>query len=120
MPKRDPDDAPKKKPRARKPAAKRPAPEPAAGGDAGPVPVRRRRKRAPRVEALIGFGLDGSDGHTRITKGDHFVLLGGSSETHEQMQEFTIKVTERLARQGKRIPDATLRELRDIVEGLKK
>lgn len=107
-----------RKPRAKKaamePAAQSPGPIPAA------VPTRRRKGREPKVEGLIGVGLDNADGHTRITKGEHFVLLGGSSETHEQMQEFTIKLTERLAKQGKRIPDATIRELRDLVSDLKK
>ncbi len=100
----------------RKPRAKKAAIEPAAPA----VPTRRRKGREPKVEGLIGVGLDNADGHTRITKGEHFVLLGGSSETHEQMQEFTIKLTERLAKQGKRIPDATIRELRDLVSDLKK
>ncbi|MFO0932454.1 MAG: hypothetical protein U1E39_07060 [Planctomycetota bacterium] len=99
-----------------KPRAKKAAMEPAAPA----VPTRRRKGREPKVEGLIGVGLDNADGHTRITKGEHFVLLGGSSETHEQMQEFTIKLTERLAKQGKRIPDATIRELRDLVSDLKK
>lgn len=100
----------------RKARAKKAALEPAAPA----VPTRRRKGREPKVEGLIGVGLDNADGHTRITKGEHFVLLGGSSETHEQMQEFTIKLTERLAKQGKRIPDATIRELRDLVADLKK
>lgn len=100
----------------RKARAKKAAMEPAAPA----VPTRRRKGREPKVEGLIGVGLDNADGHTRITKGEHFVLLGGSSETHEQMQEFTIKLTERLAKQGKRIPDATIRELRDLVSDLKK
>ena len=120
MSKPDPDK--KKKPTGspkadkRKPRAKKAAIEPAAPA----VPTRRRKGREPKVEGLIGVGLDNADGHTRITKGEHFVLLGGSSETHEQMQEFTIKLTERLAKQGKRIPDATIRELRDLVSDLKK
>lgn len=100
----------------RKPRAKKAAMEPAAPA----VPTRRRKGREPKVEGLIGVGLDNADGHTRITKGEHFVLLGGSSETHEQMQEFTIKLTERLAKQGKRIPDATIRELRDLASDLRK
>lgn|GEM_PF-170803 len=118
MSKRDPD-GPKKKPATpKKVRAKKASAEPAATPPS--VPAKRRKRREPKVEGLIGVGLDNADGHTRITKGDHFVLLGGSSETHEQMQEFTIKLTERLAKQGKRIPDATVRELRDLVANLKK
>ena len=31
---------------------------------------------------LLGLGLDGKDGHTRITTGENFKLVGGSEETH--------------------------------------
>ena len=111
----DPDDPKKKAPAPKKARAKKPPVDPAEA-----APVKRRKRREPKVEGLIGIGIDNADGHTRITKGDHFVLLGGSAETHEQMQEFTIKLTERLKKQGKRIPDATIRELRDLVSDLKK
>ncbi|MCZ6573390.1 MAG: hypothetical protein ACE10D_00075 [Planctomycetota bacterium] len=39
-----------------------------------------------RMRFLMGLGFDG-DGHARITKGEDYVLLGGSSETHERMQD---------------------------------
>ena len=42
--------------------------------------------------ALLGLGLDGTDGHTRITTGKNFHLVGGSKETHEVMQETAIKL----------------------------
>jgi len=32
---------------------------------------------------LLGVGLDNTDGHKRITQGDKFAIVGGSSETHE-------------------------------------
>jgi hypothetical protein len=84
-----------------------------------PSPDRPRAgSRKPRVEALVAIGLDGKDGHTRITRGDDFVLLGGSRETHEQMQDWTIRLTERLKERGKRIRGATLRELKDVAEDL--
>jgi hypothetical protein len=84
-----------------------------------PAKKPKRRRRVVRIEGLLGIGLDGNDGHTRVTKGDGFFLVGGSDETHGRMQDFTIRVTERLAKKGKRIPQATLRELRDIAEDLK-
>lgn len=78
----------------------------------------RRRTRKPAVLGLLGVGLDGADGHTRITKGDDFVLFGGSAETHEKMQDFTIRLTEKLKQKGKRIRDADAKELRDLAEDL--
>ena len=64
--------------------------------------------------ALLGLGLDGNDGHTRLTRGKNFVLYGGSEETHSTMQETAIKVNEQLDRRGKRLEEVSARELADI------
>lgn len=73
----------------------------------------------PRKQtALLGLGLDGDDGEKRLTRGDDFVLLGGSEETHARMQETTIKVTERLDKRGKRLGDASVGELKALFEEL--
>jgi hypothetical protein len=64
---------------------------------------------------ILGLGLDGDDGHTRITRGDNFLLLGGSQTTHQVMQETAIKVNERLQDRGMRLDDVSLGELREIV-----
>jgi hypothetical protein len=79
---------------------------------------RRRRKKRAIVAGFVGLGLDGQDGHTRITKGPHFVLLGGSSETHERMQEFAVKLHERMKSKGKAFGDISPRELRDLARDL--
>jgi hypothetical protein len=63
----------------------------------------------------LGLGLDGDDGHTRLTRGDNFVLFGGSQETHAVMQETALKFNERLDRRGKRLEDVSPRELVDIL-----
>lgn len=63
---------------------------------------------------MLGLGLDGDDGHTRLTRGKNFVLYGGSPETHAQMQETALKVNEQLDRRGKQLEDVSPRELRDI------
>ena len=41
------------------------------------------RPQTARVLGFLGVGLDG-DGHRRITECDHFLLVGGSEETHER------------------------------------
>jgi hypothetical protein len=74
-------------------------------------PARRRRKRST---ALLCLGLDGKDGHTRVTQGDAFLLVGGSEATHEHMQEFTIRLTKELEKQGTRLSEASLRQIREI------
>ena len=64
---------------------------------------------------LLGVGLDGRDGHRRATKGEDYLLVGGSEETHERMQEGAEKIREVLDRRGKRLRDVDSREeLRDI------
>lgn len=64
--------------------------------------------------ALLGVGLDNEDGHTRLTRGKNFVLVGGSQDTHAVMQETAVKINEHLDRQGKRLEDVSVKELRDI------
>ena len=68
-----------------------------------------------RKAALLGLGLDNEDGHTRITRGENFVLYGGSQDTHAVMQETAIKVNEKLDRRGKRLEDVSATEMRDIL-----
>jgi len=74
------------------------------------------RKKPQAV--LLGLGLDkdqnAEEAPIRLTRGKSFVLYGGSSETHAEMRETVVKVTERLDRQGKRLEDVSSRELRDI------
>lgn len=67
-----------------------------------------------RSAALLGLGFDAQDGQTRITRGKNFFLVGGSEETHSVMQETAIKINEHLQRQGKRLEDVSVRELREI------
>ena len=76
-------------------------------------------KKQPEGKAgLLGIGLDGEDGHTRITTGSNFLLMGGSEETHEMMQEKAIKINEHLDRRGKCLDEVTVEELRDIAKGV--
>jgi hypothetical protein len=58
--------------------------------------------------------LDAQDGQTRITRGQNFILVGGSEVTHSLMQETAIQINEHLDRQGKRLEDVSIRELREI------
>jgi hypothetical protein len=58
--------------------------------------------------------LDGDEGHTRLTRGENFVLFGGSQDTHAEMQETAVKFNETLDRRGKRLEDVSVAELRDI------
>ncbi len=64
---------------------------------------------------FLGVGLDGKDGHYRQTKGEEFILVGGSDETHRVMQDKAVALNEELARRGKRLKDVDgPDEMRDI------
>ena len=76
--------------------------------------MRATHKNTARA-TLLGLGFDAEDGHKRLTRGDTFVLVGGSHETHSLMQETAVKVNERLDRNGRRLEDVSPRELRDIL-----
>jgi hypothetical protein len=75
------------------------------------------RKPRPKKAEIIGFlgvGLDG-DGHRRITEAEHFVLVGGSAETHERMQEAAVKFGEALEKKGKQLTDVSPQEAIDLL-----
>jgi hypothetical protein len=63
---------------------------------------------------FLGVGLDGKDEHRRLTRSEHFLLFGGSAETHEKMQETAIKFDEALERTGKTLREATLEEILEL------
>ena len=69
--------------------------------------------------ALLGLAFDARDGHTRLTRGENFLLCGGSEHTHAVMQETAVKINENLDRRGKRLEDVSIRELREICHEVK-
>jgi hypothetical protein len=81
-------------------------------------------KEDGKQEELLGFlgiGLDNKDGHQRLTRSDHFVLIGGSAETHERMQDTAVRFGEALRKKGKTLQEASTDEaldlLRDSLDG---
>ena len=74
----------------------------------------RPRRGAAQVVGVLGVGLDG-DGHRRVTECEHFLLVGGSQETHERMQETAVKFGEALQRTGKRLQDVSPAEAIDLL-----
>jgi hypothetical protein len=68
-----------------------------------------------RVFGLLGLGLDSDDGHRRITRSESFLLVGGSAETHERMQETAIRFEEGLERRGKTLAEAEVAEVVDLL-----
>ena len=81
-------------------------------------PVDSSERANIRRALLLGLGMDGKDGHVRITTGPNFQLVGGSQGTHEVMQETAIKLNEELHRRGKRLEDISPKEFIEIMRGL--
>jgi len=78
---------------------------------------KKKKARARKKKAfLFGVGLDSQDEHLRITQGPNFRLVGGSQDTHEQMQETAIKVNEELSRRGKQLEQIGPGEFLEIVQ----
>jgi len=71
-----------------------------------------RRLPSRPIRFLLGIGLD-SDGHVRATRGEDFVLVGGSEETHERMQENVQKFRSTLGRMGTDLQRASKEQMRE-------
>ncbi len=74
----------------------------------------RTSKQRKKSAALLGLAFDNDDGQTRVTRGKNFLLWGGSQGTHSFMQETAVKINEQLDKNGKRLEDISIIELRDI------
>lgn len=82
--------------------------------------VQKKKKSKNAKALLLGLGLDNKDGHVRVTRGENFQLVGGSKDTHEQMQETAIKFNEELSKRGKRLEEISPNEFMDIAHKIHK
>ena len=74
------------------------------------------KSKARKKAWLLGLGLDNRDGHTRVTTGENFNLVGGSEETHSLMQEKAIKMNEHLKSRGKTLDEVSREEFHEIAD----
>jgi hypothetical protein len=75
----------------------------------------REDGQPPTIEGFLGVGLDNKDGHQRLTRSEHFLLVGGSAETHERMQDTAIRFGEGLRKRGKTLPETSTEEALDLL-----
>jgi hypothetical protein len=73
------------------------------------------RPAKKEIVGLLGVGLDNTDGQTRVTRNEGILLVGGSKDTHECMQEVSIRLNKSLRDRGKRLPDAEIDEVIDLL-----
>lgn len=74
-----------------------------------------KKKRNPQVVGFLGVGLDNKDEHQRLTRTENFLLVGGSQETHEHLQEVSIRFNESLEQRGKQLLETSLPEVVDLM-----
>lgn len=77
---------------------------------------KKPKRNEKQVVGFVGVGLDNEDGEYRLTQSEHFFLIGGSHETHEQMQDTAIRFDEALRKRGKTLPEASLEEIIDLFD----
>lgn len=75
----------------------------------------KKSQNKTEVLGLFGVGLDQKDGHQRITRSEEFLLVGGSQETHEHMQDVVIRFSESLKDRGKRLKEASVEEVVELL-----
>ncbi|MHC5012847.1 MAG: hypothetical protein ACYTG6_18195 [Planctomycetota bacterium] len=83
-------------------------------GKSSSRPSSSRAHLGEKRGGLLGLGLDARDGHERVTKGEDFLLLGGSEQTHERMQDVVMRMREKMKRRGKNFADLSHREFEDL------
>jgi len=72
------------------------------------------KEKERQVVGFLGVGLDG-DGEHRVTRTEHFFLVGGSENTHERMQDTAIKFNEALGRRGQPLQQLPVKEVIDLL-----
>jgi hypothetical protein len=80
--------------------------------------VARKKTKKTAVPELVGFlgvGLDGTDGHKRLTRAEHLILVGGSDQTHERMQDTAMRFDESLKKKGKALDETTPEEAVELL-----
>ena len=76
---------------------------------------REKDEQGKEIVGFLGVGLDNDEGHRRLTRSEHFLLVGGSAETHERMQDTAIRFGEALKRRGKTLGEASVEEAIDLL-----
>jgi hypothetical protein len=75
----------------------------------------QQKQNEPEVVGFLGVGLDNQDGEHRVSHSEHFLLVGGSEQTHEQMQDTALKFDESLKRRGKKLKETSAEEALELL-----
>ena len=78
--------------------------------------MNNHKKSSKENAILCGLAFDNKDNHKRITTGENFYVIGGSSGTHENLVEKVIEFTEVIKKYGKKLDDLSEAEYYDVVK----
>lgn len=104
--------------RARKPNSDQPTNHSGANSGEGSSqkgPSRPGKDSKVGASGILAVGLDNRDEQKRITQSEYFLVVGGSEETHERMQDTAIRFEEKLKDRGKRLQDTSIKEAIDLL-----
>lgn len=71
-----------------------------------------------KIIRLLGVGFDADDGHIRITKGEKFDVIMGSTESHEYISELIRKIEKKIEERGLSLDDLSPQQLTELVQSL--
>jgi hypothetical protein len=80
------------------------------------VAKKKQKRDKAELVGFLGVGLDNTDEHARITRTDHFVIVGGSEETHGQMQDTAIRFNDSLRQKGKELREVSPQEAIELLQ----
>jgi hypothetical protein len=78
------------------------------------MPKRRNRIRRKKG-LLVGVRIDRGDGHTRVSRGEDFLALGGTKEGHAHLREAVAEISDEVKRRGRSIAEVRREEFREIL-----
>jgi len=81
----------------------------------GAVVAKKKNQEKPEIVGFLGVGLDNEDGEHRLTRNESFLLVGGSQETHERMQDASMRFNETLKKTGRELPELPVDEVVDML-----
>ena len=76
------------------------------------------KKITPKVRKKRGLLVGvrtGGDGHTRVSRGEDFVAVGGTKDGHEHLRETVAEIKREVDRRGRRLAEVRREEFREIV-----
>jgi hypothetical protein len=78
------------------------------------MPARKAKVRRKKG-LLVGVRLDEGDGHSRVSRGEDFLAVGGTKEAHEHLRETVAEVSDEVKRRGRALAEVRRKEFSEIL-----